>query len=156
MEDFFYAQSTGGFYLESLHGANIPSDAKRVRKEAYEALMEGQSNGKTILPDEDGYPVLVDPPPPTREQVVAGLSAEVQQHLDAKARERNYDGILSLCTYATSLNPKFAAEGQAGVEWRDAVWVKCYAVLAEVEAGLREQPTVEQLIAELPVFVWPD
>lgn len=155
-EKFFFSASTTGFYLLSIHGAQLPVDAVEITGDEHAALLDGQSKGKVIASDGRGYPVLVDPPPPTPEEVIAGMTAAVQQHLDVKARERNYDGILSLCTYATSPNPKFAAEGQAGVEWRDAVWVKCYEVLAEVEAGLREQPTVEQLIAELPVIVWPD
>ena len=79
----------------------------------------------------------------------------VQNKLDDKARERNYDGILSLCTYVTSANPGFAAEGQAGVAWRDAVWAKCYEVLAEVGAGTRPQPPVAELLAELPIMDWP-
>ena len=76
----------------------------------------------------------------------------VQNYLDTKARERNYDNILSLCTYATSTNPTFAKEGQAGVAWRDSVWAKCCSILAEVEAGTRETPTTEEVLAELPVF----
>lgn len=155
MEDIFYARSTGGFYTENLHGENVPADAKVISKEVYEALLEGQSNGKVISSDEHGQPILVDPPPPTPEQIIANMTAAVQQHLDVKARERNYDGILSLCTYAASPNSKFAAEGQAGVEWRDAVWAKCYEILADVQAGTRPAPTAEQLIAELPGFTWP-
>ena len=156
MSKIFYSAGTGGFYLEELHGMNMPADVVEISADEHAALLAGQSSGKMVGAGEGGRPVLVDPPPPTPEQVIARMSAAVQQHLDTKARERNYDGILSLCSYATSLNAKFAAEGQAGVEWRDAVWVKCYEVLAAVEAGLREPPTVEQLIAELPVFVWPE
>ena len=79
----------------------------------------------------------------------------VQEHLDSVAKDRNYDGILSLCTYATSSNTTFAAEGQAGVAWRDSVWTDCYTILANVESGVRTQPTVEELVAELPTIVWP-
>ena len=84
------------------------------------------------------------------------LTNSVQQLLDSKAKERNYDNILSLCTYATSVNPTFSAEGQAGVEWRDAVWAKCYQVLDEVNSGTREVPTKEELLSELPTFTWPN
>lgn len=95
-------------------------------------------------------------PDPTPEETLATMRQAIQDHLDTKSKERLYDGILSLCTYATSTNPKFAAEGQAGVVWRDACWAKGYEIVAEVQAGTREIPTVDELLAELPVFVWPD
>jgi hypothetical protein len=85
---------------------------------------------------------------------VASFSNHVQEHLDKTAQTRNYDGIMSLCTYATSTNEKFRREGQAGVEWRDAVWSKCYEILEEVQAGTRTAPT--DIISELPVFTWGD
>lgn len=89
-------------------------------------------------------------------EVRAYLTSVVQEHMDTTARERNYDGILSLCTYATSTNPKFAAEGQAGVEWRDDVWTRCYELLDQVEAGDVTVPTASELIGMLPPFTWPD
>lgn len=83
------------------------------------------------------------------------MTDAVQRHLDATAKTRNYDGILSLASYATSTNPTFAAEGQAGVAWRDAVWAYCYQALAAVQAQTRAVPTWEELKAELPAMVWP-
>ena len=84
------------------------------------------------------------------------LTSAVQKHMDDTAKERNFDDILSLCTYATSAKPKFKAEGQAGVEWRDEVWMYCYAELDKVLSGLRTAPTPEELIEELPRLVWPN
>lgn len=95
------------------------------------------------------------PPARTGDDLVGYMTDQVQRHLDAEARTRGYDGILSLCTYATSTNPKFAAEGQAGVEWRDAVWSACYAIMDAVQDGSRPVPTAETLLAELPAMVWP-
>jgi len=83
------------------------------------------------------------------------LTSVIQSMLDETAKERNYDSILSLCTYATSPTAKFAAEGQAGVAWRDEVWAKGYSILADVEGGNRAIPTADELPAELPDFVWP-
>lgn len=94
-------------------------------------------------------------PPPTPEEIIKNLTAAVQYHLDTKAQERSYDSILSACTYATSTNPKFQSEGQACVEWRDAVWAACYLHMDRVLAGEAPVPTDEELIAMLPAFTWP-
>jgi hypothetical protein len=89
--------------------------------------------------------------PPTEPEYVAA----VQAMLDTKARERKYDGILSACTYVTSTNTKFQAEGQACVEWRDAVWAACYELMGQVTEGTLSQPTVAELLAMLPEMEWP-
>lgn len=83
------------------------------------------------------------------------LIEAVQKHLDATANEKGYDGILSLCSYATSLDATFSAEGQAGVEWRDAVWRYCYQVMNACLENTRTAPTAAELIAELPAMQWP-
>jgi len=90
-----------------------------------------------------------------RDKVIDRYVGAVQAHLDEIARSRNYDSILSLCTYATSTDAKFAAEGQAGVEWRDAVWTSCYQTLEQWNTGAIDTPTIDDLIASLPEIVWP-
>ena len=80
-----------------------------------------------------------------------------QQRLDDFAKTRNYDGILSLCTYATSTNTAFSAEGLYGVEVRDSTWAKLYEILAEVESGVRPIPSgYAEIESELPVLAWPN
>lgn len=85
-----------------------------------------------------------------------GIVQQTQKRLDDFAKTRNYDGILSLCTYASSAVPKFQAEGQYGVNVRDNTWATLYQVLADVQAGTRPVPTgftdVEPL---LPTLEWP-
>lgn len=90
------------------------------------------------------------PPPPT----VADFTAAVQNHLDAAARQRNYDNIVSACSYAAAPNI-FQAEGIAYLNWRASVWQTCYGVLGAVEQALRPAPTIAELIAELPALVLP-
>jgi hypothetical protein len=98
--------------------------------------------------------IIPEPIPPTEAEIIASLTTAVQAHLDSTARQRNYDGILSLCSYATSLDPVFKAEGQAGVEWRDACWRGSTQIMADVKAGLRDVPTADELLAELPGIGW--
>jgi len=79
-----------------------------------------------------------------------------QARLDNFAKTRNYAGILSLCSYATSTNTKFQAEGQYGVVSRDNTWAALYAILAAVEAGTRPVPSgYAEIESELPVLAWP-
>ncbi|MBP2315298.1 hypothetical protein [Azospirillum soli] len=90
------------------------------------------------------------------EALIAAIGTAVQAHLDAEARTRRYDGILSACTYATSTVPTFQAEGQACVAWRDAVWAKCHELLAEVQSGKRAPLTPAEVVALLPAPEWPN
>ena len=70
----FFSKSTGGFYAREIHGDNIPDDAVEITEAEHAALLEGQSQGKLIVADANGRPILQDPAPPeppTREQIEA-------------------------------------------------------------------------------------
>ncbi len=84
------------------------------------------------------------------------IVAQTQARLDTFAQTRNYDGILSACTYATSTVATFQAEGQYCVEARDDTWSTLYTILAEVQAGTRPVPTgYADIEPDLPVLAWP-
>lgn len=92
-----------------------------------------------------------------QERLFRDIQTKTQARLDAFAQTRFYSGMLSLATYATSTNQKFAAEGQYGVEARDATWAKLYEILAEIEAGTRPIPSgYEAIESELPILQWPE
>jgi hypothetical protein len=105
--------------------------------------------GLTRLPDPE-------PTPPTAEEIQALVTIATQARLDSFARTRNYDGILSACTYKDSSVEQFAADGAYAMAARDATWAALYALLLEVEAHTKPMPTsfadVEPL---LPDLVWP-
>jgi hypothetical protein len=80
----------------------------------------------------------------------------VQKRLDDFAKTRNYDGILSASTYASSTVPKFQQEGQYAVVARDQTWATLYEILAEVQAGTRPAPqSYADIEPDLPVLAWP-
>lgn len=84
---------------------------------------------------------------------LADYEAAIRDHLDDAARARGYDGILSAITYRDDPNPSYAAEGAAFFVWRSAVWTYAYGQMAAVQAGERVQPTVDELLCELPALV---
>lgn len=101
----------------------------------------------------DDKPVEVELAPQTQEQIVKGFVEAVQNFMDSKAQELNYDSIFTAITYENDTNIKFAKEAEAFKAWRSKVWTTCYAVLDEVLAGTRAIPTKEELLALLPELV---
>lgn len=67
-----YSKSTRGFYSVEFHGEDIPADAVEITDELHVALIDGQCQGKSIVGDENGYPILVD------QEVVALSYAELR------------------------------------------------------------------------------
>lgn len=79
----FASKTTRGFYDAAIHGANMPADVTPESEWEYThaELLEGQSNGKLIDFDKDGYPFLADPAPPTEEELQQQASAEARAYL---------------------------------------------------------------------------
>jgi hypothetical protein len=91
----------------------------------------------------------------TAAEVRAEVELKAQNRLDNFAHTRGYSSMLSLCTYAASNNPAFAAEGAYGVQARDATWAKCYEILADVQSGTRPLPSgYSEIEPELPALAW--
>jgi hypothetical protein len=86
----------------------------------------------------------------------------IERHLDAEAEAAGYydplgriPNIDRACSYAGYVN-QYQAESQSFVAWRAAVWAHAFQVKSDVEANVRAQPTIEELIAELPARVIPE
>lgn len=82
----YYSKQTNGFYDRSIHGDNIPHDAVEITDEEHRALIDGQSTGKRIVADENGRPILADPPAPTLEQ----LAEQARSERDSLLAETDY------------------------------------------------------------------
>jgi len=79
----------------------------------------------------------------------------IQNLVDSTAREKQFRDGVTLASYTASTKPKWAAEAQAFVAWRDNVWFYAYGELAKVQAGQRPQPTVDQFLGEIARIAWP-
>lgn len=80
----------------------------------------------------------------------------VQARLDAFARERSYDSILSACTYATSSIARFRDDGQLCVDLRDSTWAELYSILEKIRTNELPVPkAAEDVLPLLPQLVWP-
>lgn len=128
-----------------------------VNQQATEAAVQAEIDAKAtqtngvFVPSEDTF----EPLSPA-EKLKAQIVEATQARLDDFARTRNYDGILSACTYADSTVPTFQAEGQYCVSARDQTWATLYQIMAEVEAGTRPMPSgYADIEGDLPVLTWP-
>ncbi len=80
----------------------------------------------------------------------------IQQRLDDEAKSHGYDSMLSLCSYGMSSNAKFSAEARAGLDWRDACWLKALEVFEMVQAGDMPIPESDEILSMLPEMEWPE
>lgn len=128
---------------------------KYTNKEYADVAVECNKNGWT-LEDKGNYYEVVEIPVhvPTVDEIKATLLKAVDNYLDTTVQERGYDNIAKCVTYEGDIDPIFNREGTAAKQWRSKVYRKCYDILDEVMNGLREIPTEEELINELPKIEW--
>lgn len=148
----YFSKSTGGFYTDDIHRDNIPSDAVEITTDMHATLLAGQAGGKHIVGDDNGGPILVDPPAATIDYVwmqikaerdlrkVGGFKVEVAPgefkwfHGDVYSRTQHLglkDKARDLLAAGGSLSDPIQADGQ-DVEWKtmDGTFVVITAQLA--------------------------
>jgi hypothetical protein len=96
------------------------------------------------------------PPEVRAAALVAEVTAAIEAHVDATARQRLYSGAVSAASYLGSTEPMWAAEAAAFVAWRDAVWAWALAQLALFQGGAPMPGTIAQFLAEAPPMNWPE
>lgn len=84
MHKIFFAKSTNGFYTSD--HPTIPSDAVEITIDVHRELINGQTTGKIIVSDDTGFPVAVDPPEKTSEE----LAISVREQRDKLLAETDY------------------------------------------------------------------
>lgn len=105
---------------------------------------------------EDGVPKKVwQTPEGTKKAFERTLMACVQQSMDRAARVYGYDSILAACSYATSTVTKFKTEGQAFVDYRDAVYVAVFDALDKLDEKMVPEEPGPFLASILPELKLP-
>lgn len=97
-QTFFYSAETGGFYVSSIHGDNMPLDVIEISAEDHFLLLEGQSAGSLIIAGNNGYPVLI-------ERQDAAPSLDILKNNAVSLIQRGMDSALEQ-GYMTTLNIK--------------------------------------------------
>lgn len=99
---------------------------------------------------------FTEPAPETKspKEIQDEIITATQQRLDDFARTRNYDSILSACTYAASTNATFAAEGQRAVRLRDDTWQALYNILGQIATQGRVVNSYDDIDGDLPALTW--
>lgn len=115
----FYSHTTGGFYNSSIHGSNIPEDAREITAAVYAQLLQEQSQGRVITLDPLGRPITIERPITTDDLIHDAKNLRdshinspitvfgVQWQIDASARENMRDAI----DYATRTDQMSAQRG---------------------------------------------
>lgn len=89
------------------------------------------------------------------EEIVAkakdSMEQAIQTHINTTVTSKGYDNENSIAKYLVDTNP-FYDECKAISLWIGSVWIKAFSIQQEVEAGTREMPTAEEVIAELPAL----
>ncbi|MEP8982824.1 tail fiber assembly protein [Enterobacter cloacae] len=75
-EMYFYSAEKNGFYAGSMQddykrAGKWPTDVVEISERWYSYLLEGQTKGKVVAPDEYNQPVLVNPPEPTQAELIS-------------------------------------------------------------------------------------
>lgn len=141
---------SGAFYCDEVH-KNIPATAKKISAALFDSLQ-----GFEIEPGPGGVPRRKVAPEPTLQERAAVMLAKVDLFMDGKAKERGYDNITKAALRAALPDSPYHAEGLAYGHWMDAVYAKCYEVMAMVELNQIPEPTEAELIAMLPTLALPE
>lgn len=135
------------FFDLDINSGKIPAEAVEISDAQWRELVGNQGQRRLV----DGVVVQDLPSPPTVEQ----YQYAIQNIVDETAREKQFNDGVTLASYIGSTVGVWASQAAAFVAWRDNVWQYAYLELAKVQAGEREQPTIEAFLLELPEIAWP-
>lgn len=88
------------------------------------------------------------------EEILKEYEVAVQQHIDRTANEKGYDSSYTCLSYLNSKDERWHTEASIFLDWRDSVWLKTHEILNDFKDGKIDQPTIDQVIEQLPKIEW--
>ena len=155
----YYKDTNGNLYanpskLDGLVEAEsaVREDGTLLPKHKNLSLVQTKEDGSYYTYyNQDGTADLAKELLEDKANTLQAMESAIQEYIDSQAKNRGYDSIVSACSYAGYTN-EFQTEAVSLGVWRSAVWTKAYQVQADVEAVTIPMPTVDELIAMLPIF----
>lgn len=139
-------------------GGSVPDGAIALTGEQHNGILNGTH---TI---ENGDVIQIVPAEKTPQERAAELvemiELAIDLHIDKVARDKGYG--------TATMSPTAACISYAGYEniyqfesvafgvWKANIWPAVHQIYADVQNGLRQIPTAEEVIAELDLMVWPE
>ena len=99
-------------------------------------------NGTSYIPPQQPLPTLNE------------YTKAIQDHIDSVAKSKQYNDGVSLASYVNSTKTQWKTEAEIFVAWRDSVWEFSFDLLSQVQSGIISQPTIDQLLNQLPQINW--
>lgn len=108
MSEIYYSAERGGFFHAANH-ATLPDDAVRVSRLRHRQLLDAQAQGRQIVANDKGRPVLAAVVPPTLEQLrtqaTAAVNREAARRIKAVAtieRQTNDNALIAQAALAAA------------------------------------------------------
>jgi hypothetical protein len=76
----FYSKTSNGFYDSEIHVV-LPEDAIEIPVAYHQALIDGQASGLVISSTQDGFPILINAPIQTEEDLLSNKKVEALIYL---------------------------------------------------------------------------
>ena len=89
MSNIFYSASKRAFFDTAVHSIDsIPEGSVEVSRESHKELLEGQGMGFDIVPDDEGFPKLVEPAKPSEEEQIQQANILIMRQIEALERDK--------------------------------------------------------------------
>lgn len=90
-------------------------------------------------------------------ELIATFSELVEAWMNSVVAERGYGSLLAACSYSVSSVQQWKNEAMACIVWRDAVWNRCYELMAQFSSDENASsiPRNDDFLKMLPQIDWP-